>query len=908
MPSIPINDLLKDTNGQAVSEWGSQGEVLPHVLTHLSIWNTMSKVYSFRWDEALRNSRTNALAMRRDCYLDALLQERAYPTVNRKWQICCEDEKDKSQKKAAQDMQAIIKKTKEFKRLLKYLAMETSWYGRYGSQIVWRDAEVNGKTRQVVAHHSPIHGDKIQTHWDGTKGIYINGQARHLFPAELIVGTDLNPVLLLRKEEWRRQFIFHKFDVVDADFFEGEMAGRVDGRGLRDCVYWAWFMRDEMLSWAVDFMKKVGTMGLLIFPFLAGNTVDQARAENTAQQARTNTAITMPIVQSGTMNDHSLEPIHIHSNTQGIDSLQNMIANYWERHIERLIVGQSMSSGGGAKGGLEGDGRAEFAVDTKHQLCHYDADNLAETLTSDLVAPAQRLNFPETVSQFSLRFEFVVEDPQKKEKIEGAKTIVSMGGELVKAEVYELIGLSIPEEGEETIGGQQAEAALGADGKPIPGGGKPSPGAKPPGQSGLGGNWKLTKSQAGLVEKDTKRWKPNPALTPKAKPAEANRNSRHPELFGQATGAWGAKYDEELHPRDEEGRWVSKGHIVAAANSPEQYKQISANLTPENKAKLDAEIERHNADPDTYRHADAAALAADSRLDPKDYATRAKVKFGELSEKRTDPYTLQSAHSEVHTEMNDERRTANEPEYADWLDRFKEREERTSIIDTLAESFDLGFDTPEDIAKTLAETKAGFGQHGADEKQLKAIDKANEKGKLGYDKAKASVAAERSEFADAKLAAQAKLDALGEEPEEPEAYDAEEPEQDESAIPPEPEEDDYEDEADYKTDLADWSEKLVKIEREYQTELAAHNAEVARSDAEHDKWETDHAAWSEQTDELESELKEIADQDTGASQETLDDALAKWTDGLSRVAAKISEKLNANIEAESEADPEPEEP
>src|SRR5271163_632166 len=113
------------------------------------------------------------MAMRRDCYIRSLLQERAMPTVNRKWQLVGEDRKDPVQKATAAALTAIVQRTPRLKHLLKYL-LEAIWYGRYGSQVVWRQQRVQGHDRWCIARHRPVNGDKIQYRWDGMPAVFIN--------------------------------------------------------------------------------------------------------------------------------------------------------------------------------------------------------------------------------------------------------------------------------------------------------------------------------------------------------------------------------------------------------------------------------------------------------------------------------------------------------------------------------------------------------------------------------------------------------------------------------------------------------------------------------------------------------------------------------------------------------------
>ena len=135
--------------------------------------------------------------------------------------------------------------------------------------------------------------------------------------------------------------------------------------------------------------------------------------------------------------------------------MQRMIQDYFEHHMERLIVGQTLSAGTEG-GGLGGTGVAKLHEDTKFQLLQFDADNLAETLTDDLVGPMLRLNVPS--ADFGIRFEFNVESPENADKMEAVSKAVSMGVTFKMDEVRELTGMSRPEEGEETIGGGRKES------------------------------------------------------------------------------------------------------------------------------------------------------------------------------------------------------------------------------------------------------------------------------------------------------------------------------------------------------------------------------------------------------------------------------------------------------------------
>ena len=57
----------------------------------------------------------------------------------------------------------------------------------------------------------------------------------------------------------------------DADYLEGELAGQIRGVGVRSRIYWMWWMREEVRSWLMDYLQRVGAGGLTIFYYEQGN-------------------------------------------------------------------------------------------------------------------------------------------------------------------------------------------------------------------------------------------------------------------------------------------------------------------------------------------------------------------------------------------------------------------------------------------------------------------------------------------------------------------------------------------------------------------------------------------------------------------------------------------------------------
>lgn len=464
--SLPL-DIGENRLAEPDNAWGAKdGLIVPHALTFASIVQSVNKTYSYRWDEAVKHNRKNALAMRRDTYLRALLQERLLPTTKNEWYLEVDDETDAQQKQVQDGLTKALKATWRWRRMQRCL-LEAVWYGRYGVQIQWtRDRTIGGLYR--VANHKPLNGDKIQYQWDGTPIVMVNAVEAAKFsrvdPGS-IVYTDAGAMALrLYKPEYRDRFVIHQHDVDDADYFEGEMAGGVGGVGLRSIVYWWYFIRSNMLDWMVSTMEAIGTTELAVVNYDMSNAEAKLAAEGIAKQLPGKLVVLMPRVRGDKYP--SVEFISI--NTAGIETLKNVINEYIDKGIERLFVGQTLSSNSEGSG-MGGTGVADLHRDTKYQLLDWDADNLAETLTENLVEPCKRLNFP--WADFPVRLKFSVPNPAMKDRLDTAKILVKdLGVKIRESDVRDLTGFAAPAADEPAVGGSMFPTMDSGDRRATTGG------------------------------------------------------------------------------------------------------------------------------------------------------------------------------------------------------------------------------------------------------------------------------------------------------------------------------------------------------------------------------------------------------------------------------------------------------
>jgi hypothetical protein len=453
----PIRDRPPLLDAAGYPLLGSDGYLLPHPRTFSAIYNAISRTYRYTWDEAVKHLPKNALAMRRDVSIMKMLRERMYPVAQMEWSLETDDGEDETQKAVADKYTKIIKSTPRFQQMRFYL-QEAVWYGRYGSQFVLGPTPIDGEMMNAVIKHQPINGDKIQFNWSGTPAIYVHAGFLANLPMNYVIPegqgiqgiyTDRAPALLLGDPAWRARFVIHKHEVDDADYFEGEMAGGLHGVGIRSRVYWAWWIRQEMLSWLVDFLERVG-QGLTVFTYDIGNPQSKTAAEKAAQQQGRNAVIAWPRWTDGSKSGSGVE--RIETSTASGDLIQGAMA-YFDDMMREYIVGQSMSSKTEATG-IGGDAQAELKADTKYRIIKFDCDNADQTLTDDFLKPLIDANDPGL--PFTLRFKSHVDKPNSKDRMDGIKIAWETGVEIKTDEIRDAAGLSKPSEDDEVVTNEAA--------------------------------------------------------------------------------------------------------------------------------------------------------------------------------------------------------------------------------------------------------------------------------------------------------------------------------------------------------------------------------------------------------------------------------------------------------------------
>ena len=470
---------------------------LPHVITFQGIVSSVARVYRPS-DEAMKDSFANARYMRNDPNIMECLEMRRRSTALLGWHIEPDDEKDPAQKWLCEEITDILRAIPRFTQLRECL-MDALWYGKYAVQFRYRWKPMRGGRRVVIDRWLPVNGDKLVFRYDDGTGDFHEDQLGIRVGAGFTTGDNvakrwqverLNKVeptdygLAYFLEPWERKLLaVHKHMIEDGEYEEPRNAGRIHGVGIRSRIYWLWYQRQECLAWLMEFLER-SAFGIEIwyYPWGSAKAREETRvaAEERIGQGRNIILVPKPMGEEGM--SYGVE--RIEPGMQGAEILKDILQDYFGHAVKRYILGQTLTTEADSTG--LGSNLATIHLDTYLQIVKYDATNLEETLTEELVKPLIEFNFPK-FANVPIRFAIETESPDVQGKLEAWRQAYEMGCRLRESDVMDLIGAMMPEADENALENPQhtqakQQAAMGAMGM----GGQPGMGGEP-GMDGPGG-------------------------------------------------------------------------------------------------------------------------------------------------------------------------------------------------------------------------------------------------------------------------------------------------------------------------------------------------------------------------------------------------------------------------------------
>ncbi len=434
-----------------------------HIDTFLNRYTSLASVYR-DYDEALLDSRDNARFMRNDVGIRECLDSRQRSVAMLDWHVEPEDAKSDSQREFCALLETICRRISHFTEYRRN-CQHAIWYGKYAIQHRWAAQIIQGKSVYMpTPRHQddwgwrPMNGDKLvfrqqrpdrqmpAAAYEGQLGIRVGSSHRE---GDIIHGrwavepTDYGLGYFLSPSE-RRLLLVHKHHIEDASYEDGLRAGSIYGVGIRSVIYWEWVQKQETMAFLMEFLERMAG-GIQIWKYPQGN--QQAQQESQAAAEAYNSGqehillVPVPVGEMGSQYGVEIVEPGFH----GIDTLHNLLTDYFGHRIKRYILGQILSSESDATG--LGSGVAELHTDTLMQILKSDATNLEETLTGDLLESLIRINVQKgvwTEPGFRPRFVIETEEPDVESKLKAWTDLLDHGLPIRKTDLYSMIGAAVP--------------------------------------------------------------------------------------------------------------------------------------------------------------------------------------------------------------------------------------------------------------------------------------------------------------------------------------------------------------------------------------------------------------------------------------------------------------------------------
>lgn len=398
---------------------------VPHHLSKVGLVNQTSRTYRYTFDEAVRHSRQNAVAILRDLVIRNALMTRWTPVVQLSWSLIPSDPTDNAQVEGAAKLTKVIERTPKLQDFFQAL-LWGEWFGRQGVSQTFEWVQVFDEQWLVVRDFKPINGDSLIARWSGDWGQLVNGQYDGDKEA-----TDRGYAHFYTPEE-REAVVVHTAPGEDSDFYDYELAGQIKGSGLRGHVYWTWWFRANFQALLADFSERF-SQGIWIGWYEYENAESKQEMENTLAGYKNNRHLLFPRDQDG-KTAYGLEVKEVGTaNPQFIrDAIREM-----DELLHSYITGRSLNEVDVPVGG-DGAGLVEDRISRQVK---FSGKRLSETLTAEWLPVLAKYNTPGVPPP---RFVFNIDAPNAGEVLGYARAIHELGGPIDLDHLYEVAGLPVP--------------------------------------------------------------------------------------------------------------------------------------------------------------------------------------------------------------------------------------------------------------------------------------------------------------------------------------------------------------------------------------------------------------------------------------------------------------------------------
>ena len=426
---------------------------IPHSATFQAFANTLAKTY-WTTDEAIKVAWENARFMKNDLAVMECVEMRRRSVALLDWRIVPDDQNNKRQRDAASTIEKIVKRTPRFIQFRENL-LYALWYGKYGIQMQWGQTLIDGAPRYYIHNWIPVNGDKIVYKvMQGTPfekervGIRIGYNQGEMLPEKYqgqIGPTDRGMAYFLTDDQ-RDRFIVHRHMVEDGDYDDPYSGGSIFGVGIRSRIYWTWYLMKETLAWLMEYIERSAS-GFEIWYYPAGNEKAREACRRAAEDrvGHSGNIVLVPKLE-GSDGGYSMQ--RIEPSMSGAQVCMNIVKEFFQHQIKRYILGQTLTTEAAGTG--LGSNLATIHLETYLQIIKYDAINLEETLTYDLVEKIRKFNFPE-LDEFSIRFRIETDEIDHHDRLNSIRTLYDMGVPISQEQALRVAGMTAPKDDEPVL-------------------------------------------------------------------------------------------------------------------------------------------------------------------------------------------------------------------------------------------------------------------------------------------------------------------------------------------------------------------------------------------------------------------------------------------------------------------------
>ena len=218
------------------------------------------------------------------------------------------------------------------------------------------------------------------------------------------------------------------------------------GVGYRGMVYWDFQLREELRSWLIEALQRIGVNGMLYGFFESGNPTMMKEVLMALKLIIRDNVTAFPYLPG----QDPKEIQHIEPSQVGYDILAHWI-NEQEESMRRCILGQSLSAMAQSTG--MGSETAKLHEQTFQHIIRSDAAAQQETLTKDLLGPMVRMNeFTwrgkriKGTLPFRPRFVYTMDKADAEERANVIQIAWNMGVPLDLESVRSDLGLAVPKD------------------------------------------------------------------------------------------------------------------------------------------------------------------------------------------------------------------------------------------------------------------------------------------------------------------------------------------------------------------------------------------------------------------------------------------------------------------------------